>query len=124
MRIIIVIFFIASLIFSSCKEAPKLEGFNSELWKEDKKGCKGKRTYLSEILLTKTSDLRGVDDDDIVEILGKPDKYEGETRGKKTYYYYTQPGSQCESNLMLEGAQIVIEFNAIGKVNIITEKKF
>ncbi|MBX9852439.1 MAG: hypothetical protein K2X86_11870 [Cytophagaceae bacterium] len=124
MRTIAKIFFISLMFLSGCKETPKLEGFRSQLWIEDKNGCNGKRTYLAEILLSKTTELKGTDDDDLVKILGKPDKYEGGDRGKRVYYYYTQQGSQCGSGLLLEGTKIMIEFDALGKVRMITERKY
>lgn len=117
---------ICSFVLGACsqKQKPKLDGFNSELWKKDKKGCDGKRSYLAEILFSKSSELKGVDDDDLADLLGKPEKINWEERGKKTYYYYLQPGSQCNSKLMLEGTQLAVEFDALGRVKLVTEQKF
>jgi hypothetical protein len=112
-------------IYTSCNQKkPILEGFNSELWKKDKLGCNGKRAYLAEIIFSKSVELKGIDDDEVAELLGKPEKSNWETRGKKTYYYYFQPGKQCNSQSILEGPKVAIEFDALGRVKLVTEQKF
>jgi hypothetical protein len=114
------------LALSACSsnQKPQLEGFNSELWKNDKKGCEGKRSILAEAVLANSIKLKGMDDDDVADFLGKPEKSNWEERGKKTYYYYIQPGSQCNSDLMLEGSKLAVEFDALGRVKMITEQRF
>jgi hypothetical protein len=121
--------FIATIITlagtSACsKPQPTLEGFNSELWKKDKKGCDGKRSYFAEILLAKSTEIKGMDDDDVAELLGKPEKSSWEDRGKKTYIYYIQPGKQCDTSFILEGIKLAIEFDALGRVKLVTEQKY
>lgn len=117
-------FLLLSMLTFACSKKPKIEGFNSEVWKKDKKGCTGKRAYLGEIILSRSQDLKGMDDDDIVELLGKPEATDWEARERKIYFYYIQSGSQCNSSLILEGAKIAIEFDALGRVHLITERKF
>lgn len=113
------------LIFTfSCSEKPKLSGFNSESWQNDKGGCNGKRSILVDTLLAQTSKLKGTSEEDLVELIGKPDTYVPQDRGKKAWHYFTQNGSQCDKNLILEGPKIVVEFDALGRVNLVTEKKF
>src|SRR5688500_17963469 len=122
---IFIVTIIALTAATACsKPKPTLEGFNSELWKKDKRGCEGKRSYFAEILLTKSTDIKGMDDDDIAELLGKPEKSNWEDRGKKTYFYYIQPGNQCDSTMMLEGTKLAVEFDALGRVKLVTEQKF
>jgi hypothetical protein len=125
LNIIFAICFIAIMVSSCTKEKPKLEGFNSELWKADKKGCNGKRAYLSEFLFANSVNIKGMEDNDILEMMGKPEKTNWEDRGKKTYYYFIQPGSQCDSStLLLEGTKIAFEFDALGRVKLVTEQKY
>lgn len=106
------------------KQKPHLQGFNSDLWKKDKKGCEGKRSYLAEILFAHSKTLKGIDDDEVSKLLGNPESSNWEERGKKTYYYYIQSGKQCDSNLALEGSKIAVEFDALGRVKLITEQKY
>jgi hypothetical protein len=112
-----------TLLFS-CSEKPNLDGFNSEVWKKDKYGCEGKREYMAEKLFEQSSRLKGMDDDDLIDLFGKPEFYDWESRGKKSFLYYIRPGSQCDSGMMLEGAKIVFEFDALGRVRLVTEKRF
>ena len=74
--------------------------------------------------MTNSTKLKGMDDDDLADFLGKPEKSNWEARGKKTYYYYIQPGSQCSSDLMLEGSKLAVEFDALGRVKMVTEQRF
>lgn len=108
----------------NCSEKRKVPGFNSDLWKKDKKGCSGTRKILADQLLSESQPLRGMDDDEVIELLGKPEGSNWETRGKKTFYYYTGTGSQCDSNMLIPGPKLEVEFNALGRVDIITERKF
>jgi hypothetical protein len=113
------------LIFCiGCSEKPNLSGFNSDIWKKDKAGCEGKRSILVDTLLAQVSLLKGIKEDQLTQILGKPEKYIPQDRGKKSWHYYTQNGSQCDKNLILEGPKIVVEFDALGRVSLVTEKKF
>src|SRR5690606_34528693 len=98
--------------------------FNSEAWKNDKKACGGKREYMAEKIFEQTTKLKGVDDDEIIELFGKPESSNWETRGKKSFMYYISKGSQCDPGLVLEGSKIVFEFDALGRVNLVTEKRF
>jgi len=115
---------ISLILLCGCSEKPKLDGFNSDVWKNDKKACSEKREYMAEKIFEQTTKLKGIDDDDIIELFGKPETSNWESRGKKSFSYYITPGSQCDSSLVLEGAKIVFEFDALGRVSLVTEEKF
>jgi hypothetical protein len=110
------------LFFSllSCGKTYNLPDFDKVSWENDKKGCKGTRADLAKKLLENSQSLKGMDDDVLVEILGKPEKTVYYGRGRKDYVYYVQPGSQCTSEKALPGPRIVVEFDALGYITIIT----
>ena len=62
-----------------------------------------------------------MDDDDLVSLLGTPEKTVYYGRGRKDYAYYITPGGQCQGTPDLKaGSRLLVEFDALGYVNIIT----
>ena len=62
-----------------------------------------------------------MDDDDLVSLLGTPEKTVYYGRGRKDYAYYISAGGQCpETPEMKAGPRLLVEFDALGYVNIIT----
>lgn len=118
-----IIFFTYLLIGCSTKE--EIRNFDSEQWKTDRRGCLGKRKNLVQPILEVRDSLKGMDDDVLVDLMGKPEKTYYFSRGKKSYEYYIEPGSQCDpgSKYKSEGNRIVFEINAIGNVSLIVIKK-
>jgi len=113
------LFFIITFLFS-CGKKYNIPDFDKVSWENDKKGCKGDRATIVKTLLKNSTTLRGMDDDVLVEILGHPEKTVYYGRGRKDYIYYVQPGSQCDTIQMKPGSRIVIEFDALGYLTIIT----
>jgi hypothetical protein len=108
-------------IFSSCSDGYQLKDFNKSKWQKDKKGCSGKRLELVKVLLDNKTRLKGMDDDDLLDLLGKPEKTVYYGRGRKDYSYYVSPGGQCADKTDVKpGSRLLVEFDALGYVNIIT----
>ena len=113
--------FCAFFIFSGCSDGYQLDGFDKIAWKKDRKGCSGKRIELVKILLYNKSGFKGMDDDDLVSLLGTPERTVYYGRGRKDYAYYVTPGGQCRETPNLKaGSRLLVEFDALGYVNIIT----
>ncbi len=110
------------ILFISCKRSEVIKGFDEKAWKEDYNACKNQRAELWKILITKKEELKKLDDDAIVDLLGSPERNRQFSKGKKNYIYFLYPGSQCEGDIgKSEGKKLVIEFNAVGKPSIIRE---
>ncbi|MFL5731429.1 MAG: hypothetical protein ACJ75J_18210 [Cytophagaceae bacterium] len=110
-----------ALIFAGCSEGYQLQGFDKKVWQLDKKGCEGKRKELVGILIQNKPRFKGMDDDDLLNLLGKPEKTVYYGRGRKDYSYFINPGNQCQNNQdMPAGSRLLVEFDALGYVNIIT----
>jgi hypothetical protein len=117
----IYLLFCALFIFAGCSDGYQLQGFDKAAWKNDKKGCQGKRIDQVKILLESKSRFKGMDDDDLISLLGTPEKTVYYGRGRKDYAYYVAPGGQCpETPGAKTGARLLVEFDALGYVNIIT----
>ena len=102
------------VIASSCGKDPiTLEGFNDEIWREDRLACNGMRERLSLSLLEQKEKILAHNEIDIVKVLGKPDENELYKRNEKFYYYYVQPSSKC-ATAATSPKRLVIRFNAMG----------
>lgn len=101
-------------ILSGCgKETPELTGVDLQAWKEDKHGCEGKRTAMTEAIRQQKNKLLGLDEMAIVKMLGKPDRNELYRRNQKFYRYFLQPSEACASPEKMP-LQLIIRFNAMG----------
>lgn len=105
----------------SCSQKASIAGFDSDNWKKDKKGCQAQRSTLLHDFDTIRLALYGKPENDIKDILGKPDAEQLMRRGQRVFIYYLEPGSQCsERNKLSEANRIEVRFNALQKVSEIT----
>lgn len=113
--------FILFLFFIySCSSPPQMKGFDPAQWRSDPKGCTGKRKDLASTILLHKKDWKGLDDDILLKLLGKPDQSFYYERNTKAFSYFIEPGNQCNgSKLDNEGKKIIAEINAIGFVSLI-----
>ena len=63
-------------------------------------------------LLRQKDKLKGLSQDDIVEVLGKPDQNELYKRNQKFFYYLLSPGKACGSDSTAH--RLSLRFNAMG----------
>ena len=113
-----------AVLVMTCKPKEKFHGFDSEIWKQDQKACQNKRGGLLKNFPNFKSELKSMDDDDLTDLLGNPEKTFYYGRGRRDYVYFISPGSQCnKTDYTLEGRELVIEINALGYVTIATEQQ-
>lgn len=113
------------LIFAlcGCTSAPEIEGFDQEMWQNDKKACLDNRKNLVKVLLAEKETLKGESDRRLLNLLGKPDQINQASRGKRYYIYFTESGSQCgNSQLPYQGKKLVIEVDALGRARMFREE--
>ena len=111
------------LLSVSCTEPARVEGFDSETWKSDKFACKGSRQQLEASFEQIRRGLYGRSEEDIKDILGKPDGEQLMKRGQRVFYYYLEPGSQCTvKDKLSEANRAEVRFNSLNKVSEITYK--
>lgn len=98
-----------------------MAGFDSAKWKQDKKGCQEQRRTMLHDFDNIRLDLYGRTEDDIKDILGKPDAEQLMRRGQRVFIYYLEAGEQCtERNKLSEANRAEVRFNALHKVSEIT----
>ena len=97
-----------------------MKNFDQQRWKSDLKGCKGWRITLVDSIISNKKEWKGMDDDVLLDLLGKPEKSFYYERNAKAFSYYIEPGSQCPgSEQSSEGRKFTAEINATGFVNLV-----
>ena len=105
--------FILLVVAAACGQAiPKLEDIDQRQWKDDKNGCAGKRTTMTEALQRQATALQGLSEMQIIDLLGRPDQNELYSRNQKFYVYFLEPGKACGKEM--DGHKLSIRFNATG----------
>jgi hypothetical protein len=113
--------FIVIILLSCGKATPTLDNFDNELWKSDRYGCRGERLKLYSSLQTQKSKLLGLNEMEVVEVLGKPDQNELYKRNQKFYYYFLDPSGKC-ANPSASPKRLALRFNAVGLLKEISEE--
>ncbi len=119
--------FIIFLTFSSCNsKKPDFKNFDFNKWNSDRKGCKNLRLTQKTALNALKQDIKGVSQNDIAEIFGRPDAQILDERNKKIYVYYLETGEQCLNERIQKPSQsetVALYFNAVGLVIEMTFQK-
>ena len=99
---------------AGCNAPTQREGFDSAAWQADRLGCGGKRQALRASFDTIRLELRGLTQNEVLDVLGKPDFQRLYERNQKFYVYFLEPGAQCEGKADASRARTaVIRFSAI-----------
>lgn len=110
--------FISVLCLSACSTPESLRSFDSDTWKDDRYACEGKRSALINELEAIRKELYGKKEYIVRNVLGKPDSEELMERNQRIYYYYLEPGAQCENrNILSDANRIQVRINSLGKVS-------
>ncbi len=111
------------LQLSACGIPESLKDFDSTTWKNDRYACKGERKALVGEFDKIRRELYGKKEYVIRNLLGKPDSESLLERNQRIYYYYLEPGAQCQNKRELSEANWVeVRINPTGKVSEVTFK--
>jgi len=114
---------IIALMFYGCGLPADLNGYNDVTWKSDANGCNGDRLAMTEVFVTQKDKIKGLDEPQILRLLGKPDKQELYIRSQKFFVYYMEPGPTCENSIE-PPLLLTIRFNALGYTNEVFLENF
>lgn len=117
------LFVLTLLIFSGCSNGPMIEGFDSEQWKADSKGCNGVRKSMAAPLLNNKEKLKKYRYEQVLQFMGRPDILDRYNRGKKTIKYFIEPGKQCEDGRTEKAEKLVFEIGPLGEVSMVRSEK-
>ncbi len=109
------LFFIGSVVFACGKELPELEGIDLARWADDHNACAAYRTSVADEIRRQKDELLALDELDVNQLLGKPDRHELYRRSQKFYYYFLDPGADCPTPAD-SARRLVLRFNAMGLV--------
>ena len=105
-------------LLTGCGHAlPKLPGFDAATWRADPYACRNLRRQAFSLLVLNKEKLYEARADDVTALLGKPDEEELRAGTEKVYYYYLEPGTQCQGRHARSGAACLsLRFGPLGTV--------
>jgi hypothetical protein len=108
-------FLLCLFILVSCgKPLPTIEGIELDAWEQDKDACNGKRASTISLLREQKNKLLGLDEMNVVKLLGKPDENELYKRNEKFFHYFLEPSEKCNPGGKKAPLRLNIRFNAMG----------
>ncbi|MDQ3292702.1 MAG: hypothetical protein M3Q05_15555 [Bacteroidota bacterium] len=106
------------LLAGSCRPKVTFPGIDSQAWKNDKYGCQAVRSKMVQELNKIRFELRGLAIPQVMGVFGRPDSESLLASNERIYYYYLEPGTQCQNHRELSTAsKLSIRFNALEKVS-------
>ena len=115
------LFFSLLFLLSQCGPPPKeFASFDRAAFAADRNGCQGVRQARQAELERIRRDLRGLSQDQILAVLGKPDRQRLGKRNGKQYIYFLAPGSQCDPTAS-PARTLVLYYSAL---EIVTEASY
>lgn len=100
------------IMLLACTSTPILQDFDSEAWKKDVEGCNNLRINLVDELINNRSELVGLGQNDIIKVLGKPNRHELYSRHKKAFIYTVKGSVNCPKDSG-KASRLVIRFDAL-----------
>jgi len=104
---------------AACQNTTEFEGFATATWKSDRMACTGKRQQMKEDFEKIRQKLKGLNQMEVVDVLGKPDLQRLDDRNMKSYLYFLEPASTCPSG-RADAQVVILRFNAVDRVLEIT----
>lgn len=102
------------LCFSCGKPVPTLTGIDTDGWAQDKNACGDSRASMRNAIDQEKDKLLGLDQMEIVTLLGRPDQNELSERNQKFFYYFVERAPACGGDADSTAKRLVIRFNAVG----------
>jgi hypothetical protein len=97
-----------------------IPGFDPAAWRRDVYACQNQRARQLPAINAHREVLYGTRTDDIDALFGRPDEEELNEQTEKTYYYYIEPGLQCEPRHQRSAAnKLTIHFGPTGIVTAV-----
>lgn len=113
MKINWIILFPIFVFFISCSNLPELENIDLNKWKEDKDACNEYRIDVVENLLSQKEKLKGLSQNEMINILGTADKHQLYERSQKFFIYYLEPNENCRQYTEGYIKALYIRFNSL-----------
>ena len=96
---------------------PQIPGFDAAAWRADPYACRDQRRAAVPALIRSRERLYEARADDVTTLLGQTDEEELRAGTEKVYYYYLEPGTQCQGRHARSGAACIsLRFGPLGTV--------
>ena len=103
------------MLACSGQKSPEVKGFDNRSWINDPNGCMGQRRELMRDLEPNLKQLKGLNNQEVIRVLGKPDRNELYKRNQKFFIYYISDAKTCgDLNSDTSSVYLSIRFNALG----------
>ena len=103
------------LFLIGCYSAPKIDGFDQQQWFNSLTECNDYRMLISDsIFKGSQSPLLTLSQNELQELLGKPDQHQLFNRNQKFFYY----SLNCDKTY-----QLAVRFDALGRVKEVNIEK-
>lgn len=102
------------LLAFGCTQESRLSGLDKNAWQEDAMGCQAARLEIIDDLMARKSEITGLGQEEIMELLGKPDMHELYSRNKKSFTYFLANGPDC-ATAVNNPPKLVIRFDGLGR---------
>ncbi len=123
-RLIFLGLLLLGINLSGCQPAADIPGFDEEAFREDAGGCEGVRNGMKEEVFEIEDDLQGLGQQEVMQLLGKPDKHSLASRGKKTFIYYIGPSAECDDHSSAKPLTMLIQFSALDAVTAVSFENY
>ena len=105
-------------VSTHCRPKIAFPEFNSTAWIKDSFAYQNVRSKMLPELKKIRRELRGLAISQLMGVLGKPDSEALLAGNERIYYYYLQPGTQCQNKQELSNAnKLMVRFNALEQVS-------
>lgn len=109
-------------LLTGCNNSPSIDTFDAISWRQDTKGCLGKRLNQLELLIDQQEQLLGWSENAIVDYLGPPDYRELYVRNQKFLIYFLEPAPECDTDGKVNPLRLYMRMDAIGQTKEISLK--
>ena len=109
---------VLTFLFSCTTNFPKIDGMDYMKWKTDNYGCGGDRMNLIGLIHENKDKFLRFNQNQLIDILGKPDNQTLYTRGQTIFYYYIKYHQKCENTETRndeENIKLEIRFDALNR---------
>lgn len=116
--------FLCLMLLGACTTPDAFKDFDSDTWKADRFGCDNQRAALIDEFEQIRKEMYGKKEYIVRNVLGRPDSEELMERSQRIYFYYIEPGEQCQDTerrtQLSEANRVQVRINSLGKVSEIT----
>ncbi|KAA9339787.1 hypothetical protein F0P96_03995 [Hymenobacter busanensis] len=118
MHLRVLLFGAATSLLASCSQSSiTIPGFDAAAWQRDTRACQNTRAKLLPPLDQHRQKLYGLSNGAVNGLLGHPDEEELEEQTQRIYYYYLDPGEQCQpGHPRSKARRLVLRFGALNTV--------